>query len=131
AGYSSMEEIYQDGALVETKDVTRDKTKDTVGARESQFPGGVEGWQKYLARNLKVPDEVVNNVGNFSGGAIVSFAVDKDGTIHDILLIKSALYLIDDVYLDIIKKSPKWLPAQINGTAVKSYKKQPFFLNIQ
>ena len=95
---------------------------------ESSFHGGLKGWTYFLSKNCHVPDDVVNNYSNFKGEAILKFTVELDGTIHDILLVKSMLYLMDDMFLDILNKSPKWQPATIDGVPTKSFKKQPFNL---
>jgi Gram-negative bacterial TonB protein C-terminal len=141
SGDPSLQELYQRGALVETKDLSPVKENDSVADAmdtltksqhtESSFPGGQDGWIKYISRNLKTPDDVISNNSNFTGRVIVAFTIDKDGTIHDILLVKSMLYLMDDLYLKLIKTSPRWVPATESGVAIRSYKKQPFNFRIQ
>ena len=85
-GDPSLEEIYHNGEIISAKDVKPNKIKDTIGAKESSFPGGNKGWEQYLSRNLRIPDQIINDNSNFNGQAIVSFVVDKDGAVHTLCL---------------------------------------------
>src|SRR6185436_20886720 len=45
------------------------------------FPGGEDAMKKFLAENIKYPDEAVRN--NVQGTVYVSFVVQQDGKIVD------------------------------------------------
>jgi protein TonB len=91
---------------------------------ESTFPGGPAAWLRYLNKNLRFPDEAVNN--EISGTVVVQFIVDKEGNVSDVEAISGpdAGGLRDEA-VRVIRKSGKWQPAIQNGRQVKSYKKQP------
>jgi protein TonB len=97
---------------------------------ESSFPGGDGAWLRYLNKNLRYPDDAVNN--EIQGTVIVQFIVDKEGNVSDV----SAIAGPDNGGLReeavrVIKRSGKWTPAIQNGRQVKSYKKQPIVFRLE
>ena len=68
------EYIYRDDSLIEVVDLEKQK-KDSVKSyndeKESDYPGGVKGWQRYLLKNLKYPERAMN--GNIQGQVIMRF----------------------------------------------------------
>ena len=128
----TMKYVYRNDSLVEVIDPAKQKTdptsKDTV-ERESEFPGGVKQWLRYMSKNLKYPDRAVN--GNIEGEVRILFIVDKDGGILDPYVGKSVEYSLDEEALRIIRTSGKWVPAFQNGKIVKSYKIQPVVFRLQ
>jgi periplasmic protein TonB len=91
---------------------------------ESQYPGGVQAWMRYLNRNFRYPDDAINN--EIQGTVLVQFIVDQVGNVSDVQAISGpdAGGLRDEA-IRVIRKSGQWLPAIQNGSKVKSYKKQP------
>lgn len=91
----------------------------TVVQVEASFPKGLRGWKTYLEKNLKIPDRFINLVkGNGRATVIVSFRVDKTGSVSNVQLQRSAEWSVDMEALRVIQKSPKWEPATQNGKAV-------------
>lgn len=92
---------------------------------ESQFPGGSEGWIKFLQKNLKanVPAKKGAPVGTYT--VVVRFVVGKDGKLSDFVIEKNAGYGTGEEVVRMLKKSPKWIPGVQNGTTVSSIKRQP------
>lgn len=93
--------------------------------KEATFPGGVEGWRRYLERNLDASVPVYNRapVGYYT--VIVQFIVHTDGHIEDVKAVTSLGYGMEEEVVRLIKKGPKWIPAVHFGTPVKAYRKQP------
>lgn len=56
---------------------------------------------------------------------VVQFIVDQKGTLSDIKALTAHGYGMEQEVIRVLKKSPKWLPAQVNGRKVKAYRKQP------
>jgi protein TonB len=85
---------------------------------EASFPGGAGAWKKFLERNLN--DRVVEENGGPPGKytVIVSFRVDKDGSITEVKAENNPGYGTADEAVRVIKKGPKWNPAQQNGRQV-------------
>jgi protein TonB len=91
---------------------------------ESEFPGGMAAWMRYLNKNFRYPDEALNN--EIQGTVIVQFIVDKEGIVSDVEPISGPVQGgLRDEAVRVIQKSGKWTPAIQNGRKVKSYKRQP------
>jgi len=98
---------------------------------EAMFPGGESAWRKYLERNLNANTPVDNGAPEGSYTVWVQFIVDKEGNISDVKPLTSHGYGMEDEAAKIIKKGPKWTPAQQNGRQVKAYRKQPITFVVQ
>ena len=97
---------------------------------ESEFPGGAAAWLRYLNKNLRYPDDAVNN--EIQGTVVVQFIVDKEGNVSDVTAISGPDNGgLRDEAVRVIKKSGKWTPAAQNGRQVKSYKKQPIVFRLE
>jgi protein TonB len=95
---------------------------------ESEYPGGAAAWQRYLNRNLRYPQEAIDN--EIQGAVVVQFIVDKEGNVSDVEAISGPNELRNEA-IRVIKKSGKWTPAVQNGRQVKSYKKQPIVFRLE
>jgi protein TonB len=95
---------------------------------ESEYPGGAAAWQRYLNRNLRYPQEAIDN--EVQGAVVVQFIVDKEGNVSDVEAISGPQELRSEA-VRVIKKSGKWTPAVQNGRQVKSYKKQPIVFRLE
>lgn len=84
----------------------------------AQFPGGFDAWKKYLERNLNagLPAENGAQTGKYT--VMVSFVVDKDGNISDVIAENAPGFGTEAEAIKIIKKGPKWQPAIQNGKKV-------------
>ena len=89
---------------------------------QADFPGGVNGWKAYLTKNLKYPDEAVNN--EVQGEVIVQFVVNTDGSLSDVHAISGPNRLRAES-VRVVKESGYWIPAKDQGVTVASIKKQP------
>ena len=86
---------------------------------ESDFPGGSAAWLRYLNKNLRYPDDAVNN--EIQGTVVVQFIVDKEGNVSDVKAISGPENGgLREEAVRVIKKSGKWTPAIQNGRQVKS-----------
>jgi protein TonB len=89
---------------------------------ESEYPGGLSAWQRFLNRNLHYPQAAIDQ--EIEGYVIVQFIVDKEGNVSDVVAVSGPDELRAEA-VRVIRKSGKWTPAVQNGHHVKSYKKQP------
>jgi protein TonB len=94
---------------------------------ESEYPGGLPAWQRFLNRNLHYPQNAIDN--GVQGFVVVQFIVDKEGNVSDVVAVSGPDELRAEA-VRVIKKSGKWTPAIQNGHQVKSYKKQPIGFKI-
>ncbi len=88
--------------------------------KEAKFPGGAEGWKRYLERNLDA--NVAANDGAPTGNYTVKvqFIVDKTGAISNVQSIEvpKTCPSCGPEAVKVIKKGPKWEPAVQNGRNV-------------
>lgn len=109
------------GVVAAPKKVEEDYDKVfTKVEKEAKFPGGLEGWKKYLERNLDA--QVAANDGAAEGNYTVKvqFIVDKEGNISNVQAIEvpKPCPSCGPEAVKVIKKGPKWEPAVQNGRNV-------------
>ncbi len=78
------------------------------------FPGGQEALMTYINNNIKYPDEVCGQ-----GRVVVSFIVEKDGSITNATIRRSVDPAFDREALRVISSMPKWIPGKNNGRKVR------------
>jgi hypothetical protein len=93
--------------------------------QEASFPGGLNGWQKYLMKNLnpQIPIDKGAPAGLYQ--VIVRFIVDRNGHLSDIQAETNNGYGTEEEVIRIIKRSGDWIPATQNGRKVNAYRRQP------
>lgn len=81
------------------------------------FPGGISGLSNYLKENLRYPPSAMKD--SIQGRVIVSFVVEKDGTISEAKIARGADPRLDAEALRVIRAMPKWTPGRQNGQGVR------------
>ena len=89
----------------------------TVAENMPEFPGGMEALMKYLSKNIKYPSSALDN--NIQGRSVLTFVVNKDGSIVDIEVVKSLDAACDKEAIRVVKTMPKWQPGKMNGRPVR------------
>ncbi len=85
--------------------------------KAATFQGGLDGWRRFLERNLQYP-EGAQEEGK-QGIVRVQLVVDKDGNVSDVKALNPEVGA--DLAAEaerVIKKGPKWIPAEQNGRKV-------------
>ena len=82
-----------------------------------QFPGGPNALFEYLNKNIKYP--VVAEENGVQGRVIVTFVVERDGSITDVKVVKSVDPSLDKEASRVVKGMPHWIPGKQNGSAVR------------
>lgn len=90
----------------------------------AQFPGGEKACFRWIQEHIKYPESCCVNIPQ--GRVIVSFIVEKDGTIDSISVKKSPDPLLSKEAIRVVSEMPKWKPARWNGKVIRSQ----FFLPI-
>lgn len=80
----------------------------TIVQKIPEFPGGWSAFMQWLTKNLKYP--VVAQQNKIQGTVVVSFIVNKDGSLANIKVSTSADPLLDREALRVFKMMPKWKP---------------------
>lgn len=74
------------------------------------YPGGQEAMLAFLSDNIKYPEEAVKK--DIQGRVVVTFVVDKDGTVTEPKIAHSVHELLDAEALRVISLMPKWTPGK-------------------
>ena len=84
----------------------------------ASFPGGMEVMQKWLSNNLVYPQ--TSQEMNEQGRVYVSFVIEKDGSVTSAKVVRGVSPDLNKEALRVVKKMPKWIPAENNGRIVRS-----------
>ncbi|ASU32256.1 TonB family protein [Mucilaginibacter xinganensis] len=82
-----------------------------------QFPGGVEAFSRYLAKNIKYPANMREK--GVQGRVIISFIVEGDGSISNAHVTRGIADELDKEALRVMAASPRWTPGVQNGRPVR------------
>ncbi len=93
------------------------------------FPGGNGALMSYLNGNTKYP--VVAQENGVQGRVIVSFVVERDGSISDVRVARSVDPSLDREAQRVVKSMPRWTPGKQNGSAVRVKYTVPVVFRLQ
>ncbi len=82
-----------------------------------EFEGGKEKMNLFISSNFQITDEMKKN--NLNGKVIVSFVVEKDGSISNINVIRSLGFGTENEAIRVLKSMPKWNSGEQNGKKVR------------
>lgn len=97
--------------------------------RESEYPGGVAQWLRFLNKTLRYPDSAV--VYEIQGTVIVDFMISKEGKASNFHVTQSVNKDLDAEALRVMNLMPDWIPAIAGGILTESYKRQPIVFKLQ
>lgn len=88
---------------------------NTAGVEvKPEFPGGIDKFYKYVQNNFEQPEDE-----GFPGGKLfVQFTVEKDGSLTDIK-VRDIGYGTKAAAEKLLRKCPRWTPAEQNGKKVR------------
>lgn len=81
------------------------------------FPGGMSQMNSFVQKNLRYPEDAKKD--GIQGRVILSFIVEKDGSLTDIKVVRSVSPSLDKEAIRIVKSMPKWIPGKQYGTSVR------------
>ena len=93
------------------------------------FPGGTAALMEFLQNNVKYP--VVAQENGVQGRVVVSFVVEKDGSITDVKVVRSVDPSLDKEATRVVKSMPNWIPGKQNGAAVRVKYNVPVSFRLQ
>ena len=82
----------------------------TVCEIQPEYPGGGQELMKFIQENLRYPKECVDN--NIEGRVVLSFIVEKDGSVTNFEEMKSPNQLLTDESIRVLSMMPKWIPGK-------------------
>lgn len=93
-----------------------------------EFPGGGSAFIQWLTRQLRYPPLAQSQ--RIQGRVVVSFIVNKDGSIVDVKLEKSVNALLDREALRVIRMMPRWKPGVHNNQPCRTMVAVPVVFKI-
>lgn len=90
----------------------------TGANQHAYFPGGQTELAAWLSKTLKYPQECIKN--KIEGEVIVSFIVERDGSITGIRLEQSVDPKLDAEAKRVVGVMPNWVAAEMNGAKTRS-----------
>ena len=78
-----------------------------------EFQGGIVQFMKWLTRNLRYPPTAQSQ--RIQGKVVISFIVNKDGSIASPTIVRSVDPILDREALRVIKMMPPWKPGLQDG----------------
>lgn len=88
-----------------------------VVEEQAEFPGGLDSMYAYIVKNLKYPEAAKEK--GIEGRVFVSFIIEKDGSISNILIKRAIGGGCEEAAVEMIKNMPKWKPGKQKGNPVR------------
>ncbi|MDO3641743.1 energy transducer TonB [Mucilaginibacter sp. L3T2-6] len=79
--------------------------------------GGAAAWSKFLSKNLRFPAAAQED--GVSGKVLMSFIIEKDGSLSNITVDRGAGHGFDEEALRVLKLAKAWKPGMQNGQPVR------------
>ena len=105
-------EVVVDEVVVDEVPAPAPETNEVFGVVEQMpaFRGGDAALRKYLAENTHYPEEAKEE--GVQGRVVVTFVVEKDGSITDVKVVRGIDPLLDKEAVRVVKTMPKWIPGK-------------------
>lgn len=100
------------------EEVVEDNTIFEFLEEMPEFPGGAGEMMKWLGKNIKYPAIAQEN--NIQGRVMVSFVVERDGSVSDVKVIRGVDPSLDKEAIRVVKAMPKWKPGMQTGKPVRA-----------
>ncbi|MBU6342663.1 MAG: TonB family protein [Bacteroidetes bacterium] len=114
----TIEENPSELQVIEEPKVVEEKTYEMFDIQKPpSFPGGDAELMKYLNKNIEYPALAKEN--NIQGSAVLTFVVNKDGSVSDVTIIKDPGGGCGKEAVRVVKNMPKWSAGEANGHPVK------------
>lgn len=108
---------YRKGKIVSVADQYKSGSKVYLYVEKApEFPGGPEGFGKFIANNIRYPANARKN--GVKGNVTISFIIEKDGTVSKVKVVKGIGSGCDEEAVRVLKLSPAWDPGVQDGKPV-------------
>jgi len=94
-----------------------------------QFPGGANALRLFISKNLKYPADAINR--KIQGTVVMSFVVEKDGTVRRIIITKAVDPVLDFEAVRVISTMPRWQPASVHGRPIATMIVMPVIFTLR
>ena len=82
-----------------------------------KYPGGIQAMMRFIGENVRYPQEAIDN--GIQGRVLVSFVVEKDGSVSDVKVLKGIGSGCDEEAIRVVEAMPKWEPGKDKGKTVR------------
>ncbi|WP_347158485.1 M56 family metallopeptidase [Pontibacter chitinilyticus] len=114
---SSEASVQADLIVPSAEEIPSKEKPYTYVEQMPQFEGGETEMMKFLAKNIRYPKQAQE--AGIKGLVVLSFVVEKDGSLHDISVLKPLGDGTDEEAIRVVKMMKgKWSPGRQNGKAV-------------
>lgn len=118
SGNDQYKEFFEDGKMQKGERVKDGNTYVyTQETEKPEFESGLKDLYKYIGKGLRYPADAVEK--GISGTVGLSFMVEKDGQVTDLLVSNSVYPSLDQEAFRILKNCPKWKPGKEHGIPVR------------
>ena len=115
-------------AMAQNKKKANDKVLEKAEVMP-EYPGGDQAMMDFVAKNVQYPQEARDK--EISGRVLVSFIVEKDGSIADVKVVKGIGGGCDEEAVRVVKAMPNWKPGKDKGKPVRVSYMMPFTFKLQ
>jgi protein TonB len=103
-------------AMAQNKKTSNDKVFEKVEDMP-EFPGGEQAMMDFVSKNVVYPKEAQEK--GISGRVMVSFIVEKDGSVNEVKIVRGIGGGCDEEAVRVVKSMPKWKPGKMKGKPVR------------
>lgn len=103
--------------VIEPVAIIKDENQiyNTAGIEEQpEYSGGIKQFYTFFNTNFKTPEQE-----NLKGKILVSFIIEKDGSMSNIKLLRDIGYGTGEETIRVLKMMRKWIPGRQNGKPVR------------
>lgn len=115
-------------ATAQNKKAANDKVYEKVDVMP-EFPGGERAMMEFVAKNVQYPKEAIEK--EIAGRVLVSFIVEKDGSINEVKVMKGIGGGCNEEAVRVISAMPKWKPGKQEGKPVRVSYMMPITFKLQ
>ena len=115
-------------AMAQNKKTANDKVLEKAEVMP-EYPGGDQAMMDFVAKNVQYPQEARDK--EISGRVLVSFVIEKDGSIADVKVVKGIGGGCDEEAVRVVKAMPKWKPGKDKGKPLRVSYMMPFTFKLQ
>ena len=102
---------------VNGKEINKEEDVFDVVEEMPRFPEGISALFEYVSKSIQYPEAA--KMKEVQGRVIVTFIVEKDGSISNAKVVKSVEPSLDEEALRVVSTKPKWVPGKQGGETVR------------
>lgn len=106
-----------DGVIWTVTKPAPEELDNMILEKQPEYPGGEEAMFEFLRNNLKYPQSCIDN--KIQGRVLVTFVVEKDGSLVEAEVVKSVNAELDAEALRVVNAMPAWSPGEQKGKKVR------------